>query len=98
MSQMKKIVFDFGNVLIRWEPEGLYRPYFKDEVKLKYFFENICNPAWNERLDRGNPLMTAYMRKYTNSQNGRTLYGYTSPVGTICAPERSLECSSWCGR
>ena len=30
---MKNIIFDFGNVLVRWEPEKIYTEHFGDEAK-----------------------------------------------------------------
>ena len=47
------IVFDYGNVLIQWDPHALYGPYFRDKEKEGYFLTKICNPQWNQKIDRG---------------------------------------------
>lgn len=48
-----KVVFDVGNVLIRWDPRHLYRTLIPDETKLHWFMENVCTAAWNIEQDRG---------------------------------------------
>lgn len=53
MSKIKNIVFDFGGVLIDWNPHYLYRDYFKNEKEMDYFLENICTQTWNTEQDRG---------------------------------------------
>lgn len=53
MEKIKNIVFDFGGVLVEWNPRYLYRTYFTDEKEMEYFLANICNQAWNEEQDRG---------------------------------------------
>jgi len=53
------IIFDLGNVLIRWDPGVVYKEYFKTEDELKYFFEHVCTLEWNEEQDKGRPIETA---------------------------------------
>ena len=49
-----QIIFDLGNVLIRWDPRKLYRKIFRDdEGGMEWFLANVCNAAWNEQLDSG---------------------------------------------
>jgi 2-haloacid dehalogenase len=50
---IKNIVFDFGGVLVDWNPRHLYRNYFKDEKEMEYFLANICTNEWNAEHDRG---------------------------------------------
>ena len=50
---IKDIVFDFGGVLMDWDPRYLYRTYFKDEAQMEYFLSHICTDAWNAEQDRG---------------------------------------------
>jgi 2-haloacid dehalogenase len=47
------IVFDVGNVLIRWDPLLLYRDLIPDDVKRDWFIHNVCTSAWNIEQDRG---------------------------------------------
>jgi 2-haloacid dehalogenase len=47
------IVFDVGNVLIRWDPRNLYRKMFADPARMEWFLEEVCAPDWNLEQDRG---------------------------------------------
>ena len=47
------IVFDVGNVLLRWDPRLLYRALIPDETRLHWFMQNVCTAAWNIEQDRG---------------------------------------------
>jgi 2-haloacid dehalogenase len=49
----RKVVFDVGNVLIRWDPLHLYRQLLPDEARRAWFLENVCTRAWNIEQDRG---------------------------------------------
>lgn len=53
------IVFDFGGVLIDWNPEYLYRKVFHDKKEMCYFLQHICTQEWNEKQDAGRPLAEA---------------------------------------
>lgn len=48
------VVFDLGNVLIRWNPRNLYRKLFgDDEQAMETFLSEVCSTDWNERQDAG---------------------------------------------
>ena len=54
---IKNVIFDFGNVLIDWNPAYLFLPYFDgDAEKCTYFTEHICNREWFTRMDRGESM------------------------------------------
>lgn len=53
---IKNIVFDFGGVLLDWNPRYLYRDYFKDDGKMEYFLSEVCTGEWNAEQDRGRPF------------------------------------------
>ena len=59
MSRIKNIIFDFGGVLVDWNPIYLYRKEFNSESDMNYFLENICTPEWNIQQDAGRPLAKA---------------------------------------
>lgn len=59
MTKIKNIVFDFGGVLIDWNPAYLYNKEFEDESEMNYFLENICNSDWNVQQDAGRSLTEA---------------------------------------
>ena len=50
---IRNIIFDFGSVLVDWNPERLYGPYFNDDAKMRYFLTEICPHAWNAQTDAG---------------------------------------------
>ena len=50
---IRNIIFDFGSVLVDWNPERLYGPYFNDDAKMRYFLTEICPHAWNAQADAG---------------------------------------------
>ena len=57
MSKIKNIVFDFGGVLIDWNPRYLYRSYFAgDEERMEWFLQNVCTYPWNIQMDGGKPF------------------------------------------
>ncbi len=56
MTQIKNIVFDFGGVLVDWNPRYLYDKYFGDVEQSKWFLDNICLYSWNLQMDGGKPF------------------------------------------
>jgi 2-haloacid dehalogenase len=52
-SQKKTIVFDFGGVLIDWNPRHLYKKMFQDKTEMEWFLKNVCTDEWNLMHDKG---------------------------------------------
>ena len=50
---VEAMIFDFGNVLIGWDPENLYRKLIKDAAERKHFLAEICHGQWNAQQDAG---------------------------------------------
>jgi 2-haloacid dehalogenase len=50
------IIFDFGGVLVDWNPKYVYRQLFEKPEDMHWFLENICTDEWNLEQDRGRPL------------------------------------------
>lgn len=53
---MRAVVFDFGGVLIDWNPRHLYRKLFATEAEMEGFFAEVDFGSWNVQLDRGLPF------------------------------------------
>ncbi len=54
---IKNVIFDYGNVLIDWNPAYLFLPVFGgDEEKCRFFTDNVCNREWFTRMDRGESM------------------------------------------
>ena len=52
-ATIETIIWDLGNVLIKWDPKQLYRTIFDTEEEVNWFLENICTHDWNEQQDAG---------------------------------------------
>jgi 2-haloacid dehalogenase len=53
--EIEALIFDFGGVLVDWDPRHLYRKLFDDEDEMEAFLADIWSPAENDRCDRGRP-------------------------------------------
>lgn len=60
--QLQNIIFDFGGVLIDWNPVYLYSNVFDTEEEMNYFLENICRYDWNVLQDAGRPISEATLQ------------------------------------
>lgn len=56
---LKNIVFDFGGVLMDWDPQYYYKAHFDKEEDMIFFLKNIATSAWNIEQDRGRSLQKA---------------------------------------
>lgn len=53
-SNITAIIFDFGNVLIEWNPRYVYNRYFpKDPEDMERFFHEVDFMGWNALQDKG---------------------------------------------
>lgn len=50
---MKSVVFDVGNVLLKWDPYIPMRRHFEDDDAIRGFFEDVGFQSWNLSLDKG---------------------------------------------
>lgn len=50
---VKAILFDIGNVLVRWEPRHLFRQLLPNETAVDHFLSEICTPEWHFAHDLG---------------------------------------------
>lgn len=54
------VIFDFGGVLVDWNPRHLYRKLFgDDEAGMERFLAEVTTPEWNLRQDAGRPWKEA---------------------------------------
>ncbi len=54
---IKAILFDFGNVLLEWNPRYVYRRYFpNDETAMEQFLDEVSFMDWNAQQDKGRPF------------------------------------------
>jgi 2-haloacid dehalogenase len=56
---IEAMIFDFGNVLIGWNPEHLYRSLIPDALERRRFLDEVCSAAWNHQQDLGRTFAEA---------------------------------------
>ncbi|MFC3067786.1 HAD family hydrolase [Phenylobacterium soli] len=49
----KAVLWDFGNVIVRWDPRTLYAKIFPDASERDRFLAEVCTMAWHVETDRG---------------------------------------------
>lgn len=62
-AMIRNIIFDFGGVLLDWNPRYLYRKYFGNEREMEYFLTEVCTLERNSELDCGEPF-AEWVKKY----------------------------------
>jgi 2-haloacid dehalogenase len=56
MNHINTIIFDFGGVLIDWNPRYMYRDEFEESAEMEYFLKEVCTDDWNLQQDKGRSL------------------------------------------
>jgi len=73
------MIFDFGNVLIGWNPENLYRKLIADPAERRHFLDEVCNHAWNHQQDLGRSFAEAIAERVAlfphHAENIRAYHG-----------------------
>lgn len=59
LTNIRAIIFDFGGVLLEWDPHRLFRPYFTDAQEMERFLAEINFQDWNLEQDKGRPFSKA---------------------------------------
>ena len=47
------VLFDVGNVIVRWDPRTLYSKIFPDPAERERFLTDVCTLEWHAEHDRG---------------------------------------------
>ncbi len=50
---IRQLIFDFGGVLVDWNPRYVFVPWFGDTAKAERFLSEICPYDWNAQVDSG---------------------------------------------
>lgn len=53
------VLFDLGNVLIRWDPRNHYKDRFASAEAMERFLAEITPGTWNHEMDLGKPFAQA---------------------------------------
>jgi 2-haloacid dehalogenase len=60
MNKINTLIFDFGGVLIDWNPAYVFLKEFRgNQEKMSHFLNTICSWEWNENQDAGYSLQKA---------------------------------------
>lgn len=55
MGRIEAVVFDVGNVLVRWDRRLPFIKHFDDPAKLDWFLEEVIPLSWHAEHDAGRP-------------------------------------------
>ncbi|AQX09777.1 HAD family hydrolase [Elizabethkingia ursingii] len=86
---IKNIIFDFGGILMDWNPKYLYQNVFNTDEEMNYFLDHIATLKWNAEQDRGRSFQEAteiLQNQYPEFSKEIALYYSQWPVmlkGTI---------------
>jgi 2-haloacid dehalogenase/putative hydrolase of the HAD superfamily len=50
---IRAVIFDYGNVLVRWDPRNLYRKMFADDAAMERFLAEAVTLDWHQQNDGG---------------------------------------------
>jgi 2-haloacid dehalogenase/putative hydrolase of the HAD superfamily len=50
---IRTVIWDFGNVIVRWDPRTLYSKIFPDPAECDRFLSHVCTMAWHAPTDGG---------------------------------------------
>ena len=53
MTGPSAVLFDVGNVIVRWDPRTLYAKIFPDPAERERFLAEVCSMSWHLEHDRG---------------------------------------------
>jgi len=63
-GKISSVIFDFGGVLVNWNPIAFYTKVFNgDEKKAQWFIDNICTFEWHFEQDKGRLIKDAVTEK-----------------------------------
>ncbi|MFN3858745.1 MAG: HAD family hydrolase [Caulobacter sp.] len=55
MTSVAGVLWDVGNVIVRWDPRTLYSKIFEEPADRDRFLSHVCTLAWHAETDRGLP-------------------------------------------
>lgn len=78
MPADRNIIFDFGNVLVRWEPVRSFLPYFGcDHQSFAHFWDHVCDADMRNRIDAGESqqaVIAEYQGRYPEYAKALAMY------------------------
>lgn len=78
MNKINAVIFDYGGVLIDWNPYYLYRKLLVNDTEIARFLQEIDFKTWNYEFDKGYPFekgIAEMMSKYPQHSELIQTYG-----------------------
>jgi 2-haloacid dehalogenase len=94
---IQSIIFDFGAVLMQWDPRRLFRQYFPSDEAIEAFMQEVNFHDWNIEQDRGRhtteavALLVAQYPQYTEQLHAYDEHWLETIVGPIQGTVDILE-------
>jgi 2-haloacid dehalogenase len=103
-STIKCIIFDFGNVLVQWDPYSLYKRFLPSPAAVDSFLHEVNFTEWNAKQDAGRPFkegvaeLSAQFPQYAHLIQAYDTHWEESIVGVISGTVnilRDLKSKGW---
>ena len=87
-SSIQAILFDFGNVLVKWDMHNIYDAHFPSPADVDAFLEEVRFFEWNSHMDRGLPFSEGVARASAQFPHYAHLFQLWSDrwFDTVCEP------------
>ena len=112
IGKIKNIVLDFGNVLVNWNPENLYKDFFSCESEKNDFYSKVLTADWIKEVDASETLDTVVEARKKQSPRyekaldafrdnwiktvGGEITGMKTVVGKLKQSYNVYGLSNWC--
>jgi HAD superfamily hydrolase (TIGR01509 family) len=53
LASPRAVLWDVGNVIVRWDPRALYAKIFKEPADIDRFLSHVCTIDWHVEHDKG---------------------------------------------
>jgi 2-haloacid dehalogenase len=103
-STITAIIFDFGNVLVKWDARALYKRFFPNPEAIDSFLQEIRFHEWNAHQDAGRPFregiteLSAQFPQYADHIQAYDTYrdeSITEAIDGSVAIVRNLNQAGW---
>lgn len=100
MGAIRAVLWDVGNVIVRWDPRTLYSKIFADEAEREDFLARICTSEWHLAHDRGRPMAEGVAERvslFPEHENAirawqdRWWEMFSGPIDETCAAIEALH-------
>ena len=93
----KAVLWDIGNVIVRWNPRTLYQEFFEEPAECDRFLSHVCTMEWHVAHDRGvtfadnrAPLL-AHFPQYADAIHAWETRWWDMFSGPIAETEAAIE-------